>query len=67
MMDKVRSMEREDVLGLEGLELGDLELGLEVAEVHDAVALAETGASSTSSSCGSSSCCASCSCCCWSC
>ena len=61
----MENTEHVEVLGFEGLDLGDLDLdGLEVTEIHDAVALAETGASSGSSSTSSSSCCASCSCCC---
>jgi hypothetical protein len=46
------------------LDLDDLSFdAIEVATVRDAVALPETGASSSSSSCDSCSCCVGCSCC----
>lgn len=49
----------------DGLDFADLDLEvLEISQVHDAVTLPETGASSGSSSCDSHSTCGSTSCCC---
>jgi len=52
-----------NTISFDGLDFADLEV-LDISEVHDAVALPETGASSGSSSCDSHSTCGSTSTCC---
>ena len=55
---------KSDVLDFGDLDLADLSFdAVEIHAVRDAVALPETGASSSSSSCDSCSCCVGCSCC----